>query len=258
MPRAIDHVVVAVHDLTQAIHDYERLGFTVTIGGDHAHRGSHNALITFEDGSYIELIAFKHEPPVKDNTWWDLLQIGEGLVDFALVSDDLRAELEHLKSHDFESTGPMEGGRLRTDGIRIAWRVARLNTGGSERLPFLIDDITAHDLRVPRGEDAVHANGILGIAGVTVAVSSNDVAEPLYRALLGEPRTGGEATRFMVGGQFVDLVPPGPGAPDMTGFVSSRGSGPFQVTLRGSGPVPEFALNLTHSARFIIEHAASS
>ncbi len=258
MPKAIDHVVVAVHDLTQAITDYRRLGFTVTIGGDHAHRGSHNALITFDDGSYIELIAFKHEPPVKDNTWWDLLQIGEGLVDFALVSDDLLAELEHLSARDFDITGPMEGGRLRKDGIRIAWRVARLNTAGSERLPFLIDDITAHDLRVPRGEDAMHTNGILGIAGVTVAVSSNETAEPLYRALLGEPDLTGATLRFTVGGQFVDLVQPGPDAPDVAGFVSTRGRGPFQVTLRGSGPVPEFALNLTHSARFVVEYSAPS
>ncbi len=257
MPRAIDHVVVAVHDLTQAIHDYERLGFTVTIGGDHAHRGSHNALITFEDGSYIELIAFKHEPPVKDNTWWDLLQIGEGLVDFALVSDDLRAELEHLKSHDFEITKPMEGGRLRTDGIRIAWRVARLNTGGSERLPFLIDDITAHDLRVPRGEGAVHANGVTGIAGVTVAVSSQAAADALYRGLLGDPESTGPSIRFHVGDQFVDLIDGDSGVPKVDTFVSSRGSGPFQVTLRGPEPVPGFPANLAHSARFTVERATS-
>lgn len=257
MPQAIDHVVVAVHDLNQAIADYERLGFTVTIGGDHAHRGSHNALITFDDGSYIELIAFKHEPPVKDNTWWDLLQIGEGLVDFALVSDDLRAELEHLRTLDFEITGPMEGGRLRTDGVRIAWRVARLNTGGAQRLPFLIDDITAHDLRVPRGEDAIHANGVTGIAGVTVAVSSRAVADALYRGLLGDPDPTKTSTRYWVGNQFVDLLDADSGVPEVDRFVASRGSGPFQVTLRGPDPLPGFPTRLTHSARFTIEPAIS-
>ncbi len=256
MPKAIDHVVVAVHNLTQAIDDYTNLGFTVTIGGDHAHRGSHNALITFDDGSYIELIAFKHEPPVKDNTWWDLLQIGEGLVDFALVSDDLRAELEHLRTLDFEITGPMEGGRLRTDGLRIAWRVARLNTGGAERLPFLIDDITAHDLRVPRGEDAIHANGVTGIAGVTVAVSSR-AASALYRGLLGDPDPTKTSTRYWVGDQFVDLVDADSGVPEVDGFVASRGSGPFQVTLRGPDPIPGFPAKLTHSARFVGNHAVS-
>jgi len=252
VPRAIDHVVVAVNDLTRAIHDYERLGFTVAIGGDHAHRGSHNALITFDDGSYIELIAFKHEPPVRDNSWWDLLQIGEGLVDFALLSDDLLAELDQLRAMGFEITGPMEGGRVRTDGIRIAWRVARLNTAGVERLPFLIDDITPHDLRVPLGPDAIHANGVTGIAGVTVAVSSNQVATPLYRDLLGEPSVNGEAARFRVGDQFIDLVDAGATDPDVAAFVSSRGSGPFLVTLRGPASASLLAINLTHSARFAI------
>lgn len=256
MPQAIDHVVVTVHDLTRAIADYERLGFTVTIGGDHAHRGSHNALITFDDGSYIELIAFKHEPPVKDNTWWDLLQIGEGLVDFALLSDDLQPELEHLRTLDFEITGPMEGGRLRTDGVRIAWRVARLNTGGAERLPFLIDDITAHDLRVPRGGDAVHANGVTGIAGVTVAVSSRAVADALYRGLLGEPDPTATLTRFHVGDQFVDLVEASAGS-DIDAFLTRFGSGPFAVTLRGPEPVPAFEADLTHDARFVGNHDPS-
>lgn len=253
MPKAIDHVVVAVNDLSQAIQDYERLGFIVTVGGDHAHRGSHNALITFDDGSYIELIAFKHEPPVKDNTWWDLLQIGEGLVDLALLSDDLLAELDGLMARGFAITGPVEGGRVRPDGVRIAWRVARLNTAGSERLPFLIDDITPHDLRVPRGNDAAHANGVTGIAGVTVAVSSPQVATPLYRDLLGEPSAHGKATWFMVGDQFVDLVDTKTDDPHVAAFVSNRGSGPFLVTLRGPASTSLFDTNLTHSAQFAID-----
>jgi len=256
VPKAIDHVVVAVNDLKHTIQDYEELGFTVTIGGDHAHRGSHNALITFQDGSYIELIAFKHEPPVKDNTWWDLLQVGEGIVDFALVSDDLLAELELLKSQDFEITGPMEGGRLRPDGVRVAWRLARLNTAGIERLPFVIDDITERELRVPQGNDVVHRNGVTGIAGVTVAVAALAAAEPLYQGLFGEPQAQRDTPRFSVGDQFVDLVQADAVNPDVAEFVSSRGSGPFRVTLReaspGAGIPRKFDPVLTHAARFVM------
>ncbi len=257
MPRAIDHVVVAVDDLTQTVRDYERLGFAVTFGGDHAHRGSHNALITFQDGSYIELIAFKHEPPVKDNTWWDLLQTGEGLVDFALVSDDLLTELQRLTSQDLEITGPMEGGRLRTDGVRVAWRLARLNVNGVERLPFVIDDITDRDLRVPLGPNANHPNGVTGIAGVTVAVTSLTVAEPLYQSLLGESTTRRDAFRFTVGNQFVQLIEPVEPESEVAAFLSSRGSGPFRVTLRGPSPLAnstqDLNSELTHSARFAVE-----
>jgi catechol 2,3-dioxygenase-like lactoylglutathione lyase family enzyme len=257
MPTAIDHVVVAVNDLTQTIQDYERLGFTVTIGGEHAHRGSHNALITFQDRSYIELIAFKHEPPVKDNTWWDLLQIGEDLVDFALLADDLQAELNHLESQGFDITGPMEGGRIRTDGVKVAWRLARLNVSGAERLPFVIDDITDRELRVPLGDHAIHPNGVTGIAGVTVAVTSFATAESLYRGLLGEATMSGDALRFTVGSQFVELVEPAEPGSEVAAFVSSRGSGLFRVALRGPSPLTDGAQvldpDLTHSAQFVVE-----
>ena len=61
--RAIDHIVILVTDLQTAIDDYRALGFTVTFGGEHADGNTHNALVPFADGSYFELIAFKHEAP---------------------------------------------------------------------------------------------------------------------------------------------------------------------------------------------------
>lgn len=45
MSLCLDHAIVAVHDLEQAIHDYRSLGFTVIPGGVHANRATHNALI---------------------------------------------------------------------------------------------------------------------------------------------------------------------------------------------------------------------
>jgi catechol 2,3-dioxygenase-like lactoylglutathione lyase family enzyme len=255
VPLSIDHVVIAVNDLAQTTHDYQTLGFTVTIGGDHAHRGSHNSLITFQDGSYIELIAFKHEPPVKDNNWWDLLQTGEGLVDFALVSADLIAETGQLQARGFEITGPLEGGRLRPDGIRIAWRVARLNKTGPDHLPFLIDDITEHELRVPGGDAAVHANGVTGIAGISVGIGSLDRAASIYRDLLGEPTSApadGHRLRFAVGTQRIDLVEPGPESPELAETIARRGSGPYRLTLRGPS-AGELPIELTHAAQVLIE-----
>jgi hypothetical protein len=59
MANAIDHVVIVVRDLAQASADFAAAGFTVTPGGEHADGATHNALIPFADGAYIELIAFK-------------------------------------------------------------------------------------------------------------------------------------------------------------------------------------------------------
>ncbi|HKX52110.1 MAG TPA: VOC family protein [Candidatus Binatia bacterium] len=53
----IDHLVIVVKDLEQAANDYQQLGFTVVPGGKHP-VGSHNVLISFADGSYLEVIAF--------------------------------------------------------------------------------------------------------------------------------------------------------------------------------------------------------
>jgi catechol 2,3-dioxygenase-like lactoylglutathione lyase family enzyme len=206
----IDHVVVAVNDLTRTMRDYEHLGFTVTPGGDHAHRGSHNALITFDDGSYIELIAFKHEPPEKDNDWWDMLRGGEGLVDVALLSHDLPAEAERLRASGLDVV-TMEGGRVRTDGIRVGWRIARLPMIPVARLPFVIDDLSERTLRVPVGAAVRHANDVTGIAGVTIAAPSLPEAAAVYQQLLGEPIPVDDGFRFEVGGQSVDLVTAGLG-----------------------------------------------
>ena len=54
----LDHLVILVRDLGRAVREYEKLGFTVIPGGEHADGLTHNALICFEDGSYLELVAF--------------------------------------------------------------------------------------------------------------------------------------------------------------------------------------------------------
>src|SRR2546430_352543 len=91
MLRGIDHIVIAVPDLAAAGKSYAALGFTVVPGGRHP-VGTHNALIAFGDGSYVELIAFYENNPA--HKWWAPLQAGGGLVGFCLQTDDLRGDTE--------------------------------------------------------------------------------------------------------------------------------------------------------------------
>ena len=51
--QGIDHIVIAVRDLAAASDDYARLGFTVTLGGEHTGGATHNALISFAYGAYF-------------------------------------------------------------------------------------------------------------------------------------------------------------------------------------------------------------
>ena len=90
----IDHLVIVVNDLDQAAKDFARLGFTVVPGGKHP-VGSHNMLISFADGSYLEIIAFYREAP--DHRWWNALEKGERLVDYCMQTDDLRGDTKILR-----------------------------------------------------------------------------------------------------------------------------------------------------------------
>ena len=202
---ALDHVVVAVHDLGAAIEDYRALGFSVLAGGRHPPpRTSSNALVVFQDGSYLELISW--DPPNPAERWSNLLrQHGEGLVDYALIPEDLPRAIEEAKARGVHLNGPIDGERLRPDGTRVQWQTARQTTFD---LPFLCADVTPRSLRVPEGSARVHANGITGIAQVTVAVRDRNTSHGRYRALLGsDSRVAGALTIRLAEGQAAREVP---------------------------------------------------
>ncbi|RYE55135.1 MAG: VOC family protein, partial [Rhizobiaceae bacterium] len=145
---SLDHVVIAVTNLDRAVADYRSLGFTVYPGGVHHGGVSHNALVIFADGSYFELIAYLKEVP--EVRWWQVLsRSGEGLVDFALLPENTIRDLEMARSRGLDLVGPIDGGRMRTDGVRLDWQIVRPKTTD---LPFWCGDVTPRHLRVPEGD----------------------------------------------------------------------------------------------------------
>ena len=261
MIQRIDHVVIAVRDLAQASADYARLGFTVTPGGEHTGGATHNALVSFADGAYFELIAFREPDRPQEHKWWDRFARGEGTVDFALLSDDVAAEAERLAAAGVASAGAQEGGRLRPDGQRIAWRNLTLDTPGAP-LPFVIEDVTARPLRVPPGAATEHALGATGVAGLVLLVADLDRAAGPFAALLGAEGTPVEATtagarrarRFPLGAQWIELAEAAPGADALQRHIAERGAGPYEIVLAGAAPnTAPLPLDLTHGARIRFE-----
>ena len=63
----LDHLVLLVRDLELASADYESLGFAVTPGGEHADGLTRNALVPFQDGTYLELVSFLDPEGPTDN-----------------------------------------------------------------------------------------------------------------------------------------------------------------------------------------------
>lgn len=238
MTQSIDHIVIAVADLDQAIRDYEALGFTVLEGGEHP-RGSRNALVVLADGAYLEIIAFSR--PVPGFRWWQVLDgAGSGLVDYALLpADTLDVDLARTRAAGIEIDGPIDGERLQADGTRIAWRSAR---PPEPDIPFICEDVTPRALRVPEGKARKHANGVTGVAGVTVAVRDLAASVARYRALTGlEPLASGGVpglgfglVQFRIGRQMLSLTQPrGESCEGLTRHLGRRGQGAYAISFYG-------------------------
>jgi hypothetical protein len=167
----LDHIVVALHDLEEAIRDYSALGFTVLRGGVHSNGATHNALIAFEDGSYIELLASTGAAPLPGFMDWSiLLQNGEGLAAYALRTGNIKAEAARLKVNGIAIGEITAGQRQRSDGATIQWKLMQIEGGFT---PFVIQDITPHELRVPDDMSATtHANRAISLAGLRIAALS--------------------------------------------------------------------------------------
>ena len=170
----LDHVVYVARDLAAAVDDHKRQGYTVTPGGEHAGGVTHNALVCFADGSYLELVAFRRPDPT--HRWWRHASSG-GFADFALLSDDLARDLSALK--DLVVREAAEGGRTRPDDVSLRWRAAFLRAP----LPFLIEDLTPRELRVPGGEAVRHANGVTGVATIVVGARDQRSVDKSYERL---------------------------------------------------------------------------
>lgn len=261
MRTGIDHIVIAVQDLGSASDDYARAGFTVTPGGEHAGGVTHNALVAFADGSYFELIAWKHPETPVDTDWWRRFQAGEGFIDYALRTDDLDAEVARLQASGLDVPEPEAGGRTRPDGERVEWRNLRFGPGSSRSLPFYCHSTNDRSLRVPSGDAAVHPNGVTGVAGVTIVVADLEIATRDYARLTGSEgedlianaRDTGRGHRFEVAGTHLDLVAVAVEDSSLGRVVAKRGEVPVMVTLRGDGTSNQtLDPDVTHGAVLMI------
>jgi hypothetical protein len=254
MIKGIDHFVVVVPELEAAIQSYGELGFTVIRGGKH-NIGTHNALIAFADGSYIELIAFL--APVAGHPWYDAMSKSGGIVDFCAQTDDLSADVATFRRAGIAISDPNGMTRDRPDGYRLSWVLSIPNAPFNGSVPFLIKDETPRDERVPR--ERTHRNGVSGLANLTVAVADAAKIAGWYRIMLASEGTAIEdrdldaaGTRFQLGSHQLDIVSPrGPNGA-VAEFLRTRSGGPYQATLVG-GRAGDLDPAFTHHARLKIQ-----
>lgn len=259
MLTGIDHLVLLVPDLTAGIRDYEGLGFTVVPGGAHP-GGTHNALIAFADGAYIELIAFQDPSAPSEHRWRRFLDAGNGLIDFALGSTDLAADVARLTGEGL-AYAPMDGARTRPDGVQLQWRSASVSPSG--HLPFVIEDVTPRGLRVPSGEATQHANGVTGVLSLTVAVGDLAAAKERFTALLDaiplverdNPEVRARTATYVIGQSSIELAQPVDDQSPLAAPLTTRGDGPYSACLTAApGPTDAIWLDpaAAHGARLQI------
>jgi hypothetical protein len=136
---AIDHLVVGAPQLDAAVALVaERTGVTAAPGGAHPGRGTHNALMSIGEGSYLELVA----PVPGAELTGDLADFarltGPTPLAFAIRSSDLVATRERLKADGLVVSEIVAGSRQRPDGTMLRWRVFELNEADFPHGPFFI------------------------------------------------------------------------------------------------------------------------
>ncbi|KAI4524927.1 hypothetical protein K525DRAFT_291365 [Schizophyllum commune Loenen D] len=193
----LDHIVHLAPNVKDATENLTKLGFNVLPGGTHADGLTENALISFPDGTYIELISFTHDPSYyppnspertareshrwanKSPGWIDYAFLGNGQLDPPnRISDLVNARAQaHGGEPIYKAEVP--GGRLRPDGVRLDWVI----TAGEEEgvlglIPFFCGDVTERGLRVPSSANEItHPVGAQGVTAVRILVSEEDLAK---------------------------------------------------------------------------------
>ncbi|CAK7566519.1 MAG: hypothetical protein SEPTF4163_004466 [Sporothrix epigloea] len=224
MSPTLDHIVLLVpHDVLRDLPSWLTTAFTVTPGGQHTGGITANQLILFQDGVYIEIIAFVHDSgsdgeergPRRAHRWGRQPEghIIDWAVGLATAADPDDAEEEYWRIQQqvenadvglaFEDL--VAGGRTTPDGVVLKWATASpVDVSGDSRknvignLPFWCLDRTERQLRVPyavRPELARHPSAVVGVAGLTVSVAEPALLQRLrsvYNVLFGDGDTKDE------------------------------------------------------------------
>lgn len=186
----IDHATVAGADMRQMQARLAAIGMESVYGGPHTNHASEMALVSFPDGSYLELMALQPNADPKaaaEHVWSKFLHGDAGPAAWAVRVPDIRSEVAQIKAAGVPVSEPERSGRQRPDGVKLDWETS--NVGNEIRgtfFPFLIHDFTPREQRAfPQGKPVTR--DFRGVARVVIAVRDLDDAVKRYRQAFGLP-----------------------------------------------------------------------
>lgn len=196
----LDHILWGASSLESGIAEFATMtGVTLAPGGRHPGFGTHNALASFGDHTYLEIIA---PDPTQElaGTLGAFLQTFErpALFHFAITTSNIDNVARNLRALGIGSRlVPMS--RTRADGVTLNWR----NLYPEEHdfgfaLPFFIQwDTDFHPSRLPavgltRDSFTVHHPRVDELrrlyAGLDIPVEIVAAERAEFRALIGTPK----------------------------------------------------------------------
>jgi len=140
---AIDHLVYATPDLEAAVRAIAaQCGVHPSVGGQHLGLGTRNALLALGPRVYLEIVGPDPEqPPPEAPRWFQIDTLdAPRLVTWCASATELPSL--HVRAHarGVPLGAVRDGGRIRPDGVRLAWQVTSPFTVLEDGLvPFFID-----------------------------------------------------------------------------------------------------------------------
>jgi len=140
VPVLLDHIILGCNDLDLAMELVEQnTGVRPAIGGVHPGRGTRNALLSFGEGRYLEIIApdpaqqkIVHFPQIRE------MKVPR-LIGWAVHPPDIAAIAKLLRDNKIAFQGPDDGSRKRPDGRVLNWKTINLADDRHGILPFFIE-----------------------------------------------------------------------------------------------------------------------
>jgi hypothetical protein len=165
---------------------FDDLGLSPEYGGRHDHDVTHNSLLGFDDGSYVELISTV-EPGAIPSKRATFIGGDAGPCGWAVETDDV----EGVANAVTEMAEPVElTGRHRREtpaGDVAEWQLAYLGSGkpGTE-FPFVIEDITPREYRITP-TPSVTGTELTGIDAMMIGTADLDALVGRYRQVFDLP-----------------------------------------------------------------------
>ena len=142
MISSVDHLIIAVKDLDQAISDYEKiLGITPCWKGKHSELGTKNALFNFEN-TYLELLSPCDTGPGTEFINTLLAENGDHLAGIALGTQNIEHTKEALKKNGYAVEISSDEAVNEKDGKIRRWKNIFLpNALSRELFIFIIEHV---------------------------------------------------------------------------------------------------------------------